>query len=307
MRQFAWYLIGECIVLGMCCVASSEPFAKGPYLGQTPPGPVAQVFAPGLICDTRPHQKERHGHFSADGNTFCYKKLGKVYITENSDQGWTVPKHIKGIPNLSWSPCLSPDANSIYFIDQHFTKSGRRRTPRSKGWSFHSCKHTSKGWSLPEELGPPFNLAVGGFSVAADNSIIFDSVRGGGFWIAPFVGNTWPQAINIPVEMGNLKGHYPGIAPDKSFIVFYSIKPGAQGGTPTDLYLTLRQPDGTWTKPKKMGPGINTGYYEFGARITADKKYMFFTRSNGWGGNSYTDTADIYWVELKEYLPESYR
>jgi hypothetical protein len=53
-----------------------------------------------------------------------------------------------------------------------------------------------------------------------------------------------------------------------------------------------------------MGPGINTGYHEFGARIAADKKYMFFTRSNGWGGNS---SSDIYWVELKEYLPESYR
>ena len=34
--------------IGLC----AEPFAKGPYLGQTPPGPIAQVFAPGLICNT---------------------------------------------------------------------------------------------------------------------------------------------------------------------------------------------------------------------------------------------------------------
>jgi len=302
-KKIVWLVV----FLGVGSVqAFAKPFAVGPYLGQTPPGPVAKVFAPGLICDTRPHQKERHGSFSADGNTFCYKKLGKVYITENSDQGWTVPEHIKGIPNLSWSPCLSPDANSIYFIDQHFTRSGRRRTPPSKGWSFHRCIRTPKRWSFPEELGPPFRLAVGGFSVTADNSIVFNSVRGG-FWIAPFVDNAWPRAIKIPVEMGNLKGHYPGIAPDKSFIVFYSIKPGAVGGTETDLYLTLRRADGTWTIPRNVGPGINTRYYEFGARISADKKYMFFTRSNGWGGNSYTDTADIYWVELKEYLPESHR
>jgi len=303
------YLIMTIFFVG-CIPAFAKPFAKGPYLGQTPPGSTARVFAPGLICDMRPHQRERHGHFSADGNTFCYKIPGKVYITENTDQGWTTPKHIKGIPAniyLPWSPCLSPDANSIYFTDQHFiTRSGRRRTPRSKGWSFHRCIRTSKGWSLPEELGPPLSLAYGGFSVAADNSICFDSVRGG-FWIAPFVGNTWAQPIKIPIKMGYLKGHYPGIAPDKSFIVFYSIKPGAQGGTPTDLYLTLREADGTWTKPQRMGPGINSRYYEFGARISADKKYMFFTRSNGWGGNSYSDTADIYWVELKEYLPESYR
>ncbi|MHC4536714.1 MAG: hypothetical protein ACYS6K_22425, partial [Planctomycetota bacterium] len=62
-----------------------KPFAVGPYLGQTPPGPVAQVFAPGLICDTRPFQWESHGHFSADGNTFCFNRLRYVYITENTD------------------------------------------------------------------------------------------------------------------------------------------------------------------------------------------------------------------------------
>jgi hypothetical protein len=32
---------------------------------------------------------------------------------------------------------------------------------------------------------------------------------------------------------------------------------------------------------------------------------MFFTRSNGWDPGNHA--ADIYWVELKEYLPESYR
>jgi len=106
------------------------------------------------------------------------------------------------------------------------------------------------------------------------------------------------------VEKGNLKGCYPGIAPDASFMVFYSIRPGALSGTETDLYLALRRPDGTWTKPRNMGPRINSGYYEFGARISPDKKYMFFTRSNGWYENSNRDTSDIYWVELKDYLPD---
>ena len=280
--------------IGLC----TEPFAKGPYLGQTPPGSTAQIFAPGLICDTRPHRWESYMSFSTDGNTFCYYALGYVYITENTGQGWTTPQRIESMPRFPMVCCLSPDANSIYFI--------RRRVPRSKRWSLRRCTRMSQGWSLPEELGPLFSSAVGGFSVAADNSICFYS-RQGGFWIAPFVSSTWTQPTKIPVEMGNLRGHFPGIAPDKSFLVFYSVKPGTPRGTETDLYLTLRGADGSWTKPRNMGPGVNTGYYEFGARISADKKYMFFVRSNGWLGNPSTDTADIYWVELKEYLPESYR
>ena len=284
----------------------AEPFAKGPYLGQTPPGPIAQVFAPGLISDIRPHRWECHGHFSADGNTFCYRKLGYIYITENTDQGWTAPKRIKSIPYRTWSCCLSPDANSIYFLDQNFTRSVRNRYDPFKPKNYYRCMRTSQGWSLPKKLGPPFNSASGGFSVTADNSICFKSKRGG-FWMAPSVGNTWDQAIKLPMEWGNLNPCHPGVAPDGSFLVFYSIEPGARSGTPTDLYLTLREADGTWTKPQRMGPGINSGYHEIGARISPDKKYMFFTRSTGWNLNRATDTADIYWVALEEHLPESYR
>jgi hypothetical protein len=303
MKQLVWlvafWVVGTIPVFG-------NPFAKGPYLGQTPPGPIAQVFAPGLICDTRPHQWESHGHFSADGNTFCFSRRKYVYITENTDQGWTTPKRIKSIPYKSWSPCLSPDANSIYFIRRPSNRSMRYSYDPSKRWNFHRCMRTSEGWSLPQELGPPLSFALGGFSVSADNSIYFTSERG--YQVAPFVGNTWARAIRIPVDVeGKFHGCHPGIAPDASFMAFYSIRPGALRGTETDLYLTLRRPDGTWTKPRNMGPQINSGYYEFGARISPDKKYMFFTRSNGWGGYSYCDTADIYWVELKEYLPESYR
>ncbi len=86
-------------------------------------------------------------------------------------------------------------------------------------------------------------------------------------------------------------------------MVFNSIKQGGLGRA--DLYLTLRQRDGTWTAPKNLGARVNSIYHDFGAHITADKKYLFFSRRTG--GNSSRDTADVYWVELKEYLPESHR
>jgi len=286
--------------------SSAGPFAKGPYLGQTPPGSTPQVFAPGLICDTRPHQGEGHVSFSADGNTLCFGRFGYVFITENTNRGWTVPKRIKSVPSTVWSPCLSPDARSIYFTYSY---------DPSKRYSLHRCIRTSRGWSPPEKLGPPFLVSgvFGGFSVAGNHSIYFtsDADHDGrlqrNFQYAPLVGGTWPRGIKIPLEQGKLWCCHPGVAPDESFMVFYSIKPGAQPGTETDLYLCLRRPDGSWSKPRKMGPKINTGYYEIGARISPDKKYMFFMRSNGWWDNANRDTSDIYWVALEEYLPESYR
>ena len=295
MKQTKETIVWLVVLLGVGSIkAFAKPFAVGPYLGQTPPGPVAQVFAPGLICQAGPRQGEGNVSFSADGNTFCFGRLGHVYITENTNQGWTTPQRIESIPRGAWSPCLSSDANSIYYMNQ------------PKPFTYHRCLRTSQGWSLPRELNPLFSSARGGFSVSADNSIYFLSKRDG-FWIAPSVDNTWSEARKIPMEMGNLFGCHPGVAPDGSFLVFYSIRPGAIPGTETDLYLTLRRTDGTWTKPRNMGPGINTGYHEIAARISPDKKYMFFIRMNGWWGNSSSHTSDIYWVELKEYLPESYR
>jgi len=309
MKQTTKNILWLVAFLGVGTIGlGAEPFAKGPYLGQTPPGPIAQVFAPGLICNTGKRLWEAFGTFSADGNTFCFQRVSGVFITENTDQGWTTPELIKSIPANTWSPwsaCLSPDANSIFFT-RGLSK------PLSKR-NLYRCNRTARGWAKPQQLGPPLSSSDKDIScsIAANNSIYLSSTRKvgdgrrptSGIWIVPFVGNTWTRAVNI--TLNHSRPCCPGIAPDESFMVFYSVKPGVPRGTETNLYLTLRRPDGTWTKPRNMGHRINSGYYEHGPRISPDKKYLFFNRSGGWDPRIYT--GDIYWVELKEYLPESYR
>ncbi len=307
-----------------------KPFAVGPYLGQTPPGPIAQVFAPGLICNTGPQQWESHGTFSADGNTFCFHRRKGIFITENTDKGWTAPTRIESITQSHWAPCLSPDANSIFFTIGD-------RYPRVKHYDLYRCMRTSHGWAKPQRLEPPLSSPSNEItcSLAANNSIYLGSGRKGNderswIWVAPSVGNTWPRADHITLNLQqpltkhgpvkstlvdhtwpravhislNHQASDPGIAPDESFMVFTAKDlPGGYGHR--DLYLTLRLPDGTWSKPRNLGPRINTAFIEHGPRITPDKKYLFFNRSNGWDPGIHA--ADIYWVELKEYLPESYR
>jgi hypothetical protein len=285
--------------IGLC----SEPFAEGPYLGQTPPGPIAQVFAPGLICRAGPRQGEGHVSFSADGNTFCFGRLGHVYITENTDQGWTAPELIRSIPaNMyaTWSPYLSPDANSIYFV---------RYIQESKS-NLYRCDRTAHGWTVPQVLGPPLSspAAEWGFSIAVDNSFYLASTRkggrgGGDVWYVPFVDKSWSEAINMRALNTRYSDGAPGVAPDESFLVFNSVRPRRRGGA--DLYLSLRRSNGTWTAPRHLGPRVNSTFLDICPHISPDKKYLFFTRSNGFDPRKYS--ADIYWVELKEYLPESYR
>jgi hypothetical protein len=299
-KKIVWFVtflgVGSIQVFG-------KPFAKGPYLGQTPPGPIAKVFAPGLISRPGlPHWKA-WATFSADGNTFCFQGMGGIFITENTDQGWKTPELITSIPaNIfaPWSACLSPDANSIYFT--------RATGPVSK-CNLYRCSRTARGWDVPEQLGPPLSSPAWEVtcSIAANNSIYFGSKRKYGkikIWFAPFLDNTWIRADRI--ILNHPHGGDPGIAPDESFMVFTAINlPGGFGHR--DLYLTLRLPDGTWSKPRNLGPRINTAFIEHGPRISPDKKYLFFSRSNGWDARIYGVYSYIYWVELKEYLPESHR
>jgi len=59
-RGYAKYWI-LAIALWDSSTVLAEPFAIGPYLGQAPPGPIAQVFAPGLVCRTGyPHFCFKH-------------------------------------------------------------------------------------------------------------------------------------------------------------------------------------------------------------------------------------------------------
>jgi hypothetical protein len=302
MKQITKHIVWLAAFFGIGSIqVFGKPFAKGPYLGQTPPGPVAQVFAPGLICDTRPRQWESHGTFSADGNTFCFARGRGVFITENTDQGWTTPKRIESVPVKIWSPCLSADANSLYFVAPY---------NRLHRHNMFRCNRTTSGWDVPQKLGPPLSSSgcEWSFSLTANNSFYLASSRTPkGIWYIPCVNNTWPEAIYVSsVNTPNYNEAHPGIAPDESFMVFNdAFRPGGFGYA--DLYLTLRLPDGTWSKPRNLGPKINSEHIEFGARISPDKKYLFFTRSTGWNLREVCDTADIYWVELKEHLPEAYR
>ena len=302
MMQAAKDILWLTVCLGVGTIGlGAEPFAKGPYLGQTPPGPAARIFSPGLISDTRPQVWESNGTFSADGNTFCFLRVGGIFITEHTEQGWTAPKLIETIREsqpAAWGPCLSPDANSIYFT--------RAVGPVSKCNMYRSDR-TAHGWTGPQSLGPPLSSPAYEVTccIAMNNSMYFGSKRKYNkirIWFAPFADNTWTRAVQIFLDHPHAGD--PGIAPDESFMVFTSINlPGGYGHR--DIYLTLRLPDGTWSKPRNLGYRINSSYVEHSPRISPDKKYLFFTRSNGWDPRKCS--ADIYWVALKEYLTESHR
>jgi Tol biopolymer transport system component len=79
-----------------------------------------------------------------------------------------------------------------------------------------------------------------------------------------------PATINDGYTTSN-----PLIAPDGSFLIFVSDRPGGLGDT--DLWVSFRDGE-TWRAPRNLGPPIDTADGEFAPGLSADGAWLFFTR-----------------------------
>jgi Tol biopolymer transport system component len=96
------------------------------------------------------------------------------------------------------------------------------------------------------------------------------------------------EALPPPINVRSYEGD-PCIAPDGRFIVFYSCREGSHGGA--DLYVGFDDGQGGWRTPVNLGDAFNKRADQFGAHLSSDGNYLFFTR-HGPGGN------EINWVSV---------
>ena len=60
----------------------------------------------------------------------------------------------------------------------------------------------------------------------------------------------------------------------------------------SDLYISFKNANDNWTKPRNFGAGINSEYDEWRAILSFEGKYLFFSSRR-------TGNGDIYWVDAK--------
>ena len=77
----------------------------------------------------------------------------------------------------------------------------------------------------------------------------------------------------------------PSLSPDKRDLYFSSSRVGGYGGK--DIYVSHRLPNGRWSEPENLGPGINTIGEELCPFIHADNQTLYFTSNGhqGYGGD----------------------
>jgi len=277
---------------------------KGKYFGQNPPGMTASLFAEGIVTtDSIEHSAPA---FSPDGRTVLWTKIytGKpVFLVEMIMENgmWTKPKPPSFASKRSddFYPDFSVDGRILFFSSRRPLPPGY---PKNEDMWIWKVEKKGDGWGNPVPLD---TTIMKGFdyahSVSEKGTMFFSSRRPGArdfdiFW-SEYVNNKYqpPRVLDSNINTAGYEDG-PFIAPDENYLIFESQRPESIDGS-IDLYICFKQKDGSWSRPKNMGPKINSKYSERFARISPDGKYLFFgSNRRQLADNLY---FDIYWIDAK--------
>jgi hypothetical protein len=290
------------------------PSLRGPYLGQKPPEMTPEVFAPGVVSTGF---DEMFTYFTPDAREL-YFQLWKtpfpvIMVMKERNGQWTKPEVASFSGRYFAKFCLSPDGNAIVLTSSE-PRSGRGEP--TDEYTTRILKRTQSGWSDPVFIERTLGALAP--SVSSQGNLYFF------FEVAPpeksdiYVSKYTNGAYEAPVRLSDSVNSMfyevdPFIAPDESYLIFCRF---GDGFGATDLYISFRKEDGSWTKAKNMGEKINSTAADLCPFVTTDGKYLFFSSERS-EHKSYSETpltyekkieilsspgngsSDIYWVSAK--------
>lgn len=323
-----WILFGffTILIITHCSQQSNAPELKGPYLGQSPPGDVPEIFAPGIVSSV--YWEHSGAVFSPDGDELFWTRAineGReprilvIMHMKQIDGVWTMPELAPfNIANYNHINSISPDGKRLYFY------ASSEEQP-SKVWVVDK---TETGWGEPRLLrlntidypGTRVNEVHEALSGNIYSTGPLDAMpRGWGLVRSRWINDKYQPYESLgPYINFNCDDPYPNhsptVDPEERFVIFVSRRPGGYGFQ--DLYISFRQPDDTFGPAINLGSRINDiGYANSWPQLSPDGKYLFFTcRIRPYGENdikekkySYAELieiqesvlngwANIYWV-----------
>jgi outer membrane protein OmpA-like peptidoglycan-associated protein/tetratricopeptide (TPR) repeat protein len=160
---------------------------------------------------------------------------------------------------------------------------------------FYESSITDNSWkpakSLPGDINT--NLNEGAQNISQDGEwLIFTGCNfPEGYGSCDlYISYLTPQGWSAPENLGekiNTESweSAPSLSPDKRDLYFASNRPGGMGES--DIYVSHRNPDGSWSTPVNAGPQINTSGNESCPFIHADNQTLYFTSDGhtGYGGD----------------------
>ncbi len=286
-------LVAVAFVINACGATPSEdefPVLTGPYLGQTPPGDTAELFAPGIISTGL---YTRDVAMTPDGNELYFGVLvgGLAVILETKlrDGRWTKPEvapFSSDSDYLNLEPHITPDGQHFYFLSTRPPPGTELTEEEARTWTnqdIWAMDRVGDGWGEPYNPGPPINTDDAEFfpSVTNDGTMYFTRGTEGSqesyIYRSRMVDGQYAEAEQLGPNVNSTVSQYNAfIAPDESYIIVCtSLREDGLGRD--DYFIVFRDQDDNWSTPINMGDRVNTPRGgEFSPYVSPDGQYLFF-------------------------------
>lgn len=258
---------------------------SGPYLGQVVPGTEAQLFAPGIVSVTGRYEFALN--FAPAGD--------RVLFTVQTADEEVMVLHTRQV-NGRWSQPAPVNLANKRFKDEmeaFFSSDGRQVffAPYNEGMDVRIWQVNIDGddWINPLPLAGAVAEQPAFYpTVAADGTLYYTNIaERRPYFSRQGEDGSW-SAQPVAVDFG---GH-TFVAPDQSFLVLDARAEDSLGGG--DIYVAFATGKDSWSKLVNLGEGVNSKFNESCPSLSADGKYLFFSRYDEDGG-----IAQIYWVDAK--------
>jgi len=250
------------------------------------PGLEPELFAPGII--STPFANERDVCFSNEFSELYFTRWltrkWDIKVMHKKDEIWSTPVTTPfSSPWMEAEAFLTPDEKQIFFL------SNRPESGEGQGgpWEIWTTARFRTGWTEPQKLGKAF---TGGFYTTFTREGTMHLTLDGNMQFARKNGDKFEKPRQLPQTVNGDHGGYNGfVAPDESYLIFTTFIEG-EGYGQGDLYITFRQPDGSWTRIVNMGHEVNSFAQDYCPSVSPDGKYFFFSSRR-------LGTEDIFWMD----------
>ncbi len=249
---------------------------------------VEQAVNMGIRVNTE--SSETFPTISADGQTLYYTRRTNgidddIYFSKrDSCGGW-----FSGLPMPYPVNTSGQEAAQMISADKHYLFFMRCDNRSITGWANSSCDlymaYTADSiWSTPQGFGATINTPSyeGMPCLSSDNRVLyFASDREGGFggldiWMSRFESGLWQEPINLGPEI-NTPGNEsaPFLHADNKTLLF--VSDGHPGMGKTDIFISRRVSDTSWTPARNVGYPINSTSAEASISLSVDGRKAYFS------------------------------
>ncbi len=261
---------------------------KSNYLGQKPPGLKPVLFAPEVVCTDG--NRERDVSFSPDMKEFYFTRNATIMVMKQVDGGWTEAQPAPFSTDVSeFEAYVALDNKRLYYISQRSVEGDT--VPGA--YQLWFVDRNGADWGKPQMLTDQGDF----YPTMTTDGFLYFTDSHNDLYRTKLVDGAVTEREKLSDSINTARDEYNAcVSPDGSFIIFTSNGWGAGFGG-GDLFISYRKEDGSWSRAKNMGGGINSNGLEYCPAISPDGNHLFFA-SNKRGRD------DIYWVDaaIIEYL-----